>query len=314
MARKENQIVTVDREALVNASHADASMLQKAITARIGDSRIEVLTDSDGNEFAKATFDLAIPQGDRKAVSITDMDLATRIEATKRAFALGDVSEFMKAKQLENFTETDATALGFDNVTALCISVFGLAKSTVENYRRLSRFFVNDDYTVVSAIPSDVPISTLNQLLSYVKVNEDGTHDITNVEKLFTSGIITSYMKQNEVKARLAWLKAQDSKTELSDMSEDDIAILKNSINEDSAKRKEAKAGKGKAKTADAKKESGNSVTVSDNPQVVIGEILSMLAKISEYSTKLSIEKDSEIMNNIDSLTFAFTDMVNEIE
>lgn len=307
---KKNEVVTIDREALVNASHADASTLQKAINARIGDTNIEVLQDSDGNEFAKATFELATPKGDKKTISITDMELATRIEATRRSFALGDVSVFMQAKQLENFTATDAVALGFDSATELCMSLFGLAKSTVENYRRLARFFVKDDYTVVASIPSDVPISTLNQLLSYVTVNEDGTHDISNVERLFTSGIITPYMKQSEVKARLAWLKSQDSDVELSDMSEDDIAILKNSITEDSAKRKEEKATKGKKKSEE--KTTENKVTVSDNPQVIIGEVLSMLAKISDYSLKLSIEKGSVIMDSIDFLTESFTKMVEE--
>lgn len=312
MPRK-NEVVTVDREALMNASHADASMLQNAINARIGDTSIEVLQDSDGNEFAKATFELATPKGDKKTISITDMDLATRIEATRRSFALGDVSVFMQAKQLENFTATDAVALGFESATELCMSLFGLAKSTVENYRRLARFFVNDDYTVIPSIPSDVPISTLNQLLSYVTVNEDGTHDTSNVEKLFTSGIITPYMKQSEVKARLAWLKSQDSEIELSDMSEDDIAILKNSITEDSAKRKEEKSTKSKEKSKE--KSNSNSVTVSDNPQVVIGEILSMMAKIDGYATNiLEIEKNDEIRQHIDALIVLFTDKVNEIE
>ncbi len=310
---KKNEVVTVDREALINASHADASTLQNAINARIGDSNIEVLQDSDGNEFAKATFELANPKGDRKTISITDMELATRIEATKRSFALGDVSYFMQAKQLENFTATDAVALGFDSVTELCVSLFGLAKSTVENYRRLSRFFVNDDYTVVASIPSDVPISTLNQLLSYVTVNEDGTHDISNVEKLFTSGIITPYMKQDEVKARLAWLKAQNSEVELSDLSDDDIAILKNSINEDSAKRKEEKANKKKGKKEEKANE--NTVKVSDNPQEILGQILSMMAKIDGYVTNnLSIDKDNEIRQHIDALVVLFTDMVNELD
>lgn len=311
--QNENALATINRDELVNATYTDSALLLNAIKSRAGESHIRIEKDSDGNDYAVATYELKTADGKRTEITTSNMELATRIENVNNSIALGDIAYFNVAKQLENFTESEAMELGFDNVVQMCMHTFGMAKSTVENYRKLSRFFVNEDYTLKGAIPKDTPISTLNQLISYVTVNEDGTHDISNVERLFTSNIITPYMKQAELKARLAKLKTMETDKEISELSYDEIEQVKGEIQADSLKRKEEKEnskGKGKGKT-----EQKNTVTVSDNPQVIIGEILSMLSKMSGYATKqLSLASNSEIIGHIDSLTILFTEMVENLE
>ena len=280
---KANELVTINREELVNSTFTDSALLNNAITVRAGESHITIEKDSDGNEYAKATYELKKADGKRTEISTSNMELATRIERVNRAIASGDVAYFITAKELENFTESEATELGFDSVVAMAGAIFGLAKSTVENYRKLSRFFIKDDYTLVGAIPKDTPISTLNQLISYVTVNEDGTHDISNVERLFTSSIITPYMKQAELKARLAKLKSMETEQELSELSAEQIELVKQEIQADSASRKEAKAGEKKQEKKQA------SVTVSDNPQVLAGEALNKVKELQEIFRKMNI-------------------------
>ena len=285
---KANELVTINREELVNSTFTDSALFNNAITVRAGESHITIEKDSDGNEYAKATYELKKADGKRTEISTSNMELATRIERVNRAIASGDVAYFITAKELENFTESEATELGFDSVVAMAGAIFGLAKSTVENYRKLSRFFINDDYTLAGAIPKDTPISTLNQLISYVTVNEDGTHDISNVERLFTSSIITPYMKQAELKARLAKLKSMETEQELSELSAEQIEQVKAEIQADSASRKEAKAGEKKQEKKPA------SVTVSDNPQVLAGEALNKVKELQEIFKKMNIYTDSD--------------------
>lgn len=285
---KVNELVTINREELVNSTFTDSALLNNAITVRAGESHITIEKDSDGNEYAKATYELKKADGKRTEISTSNMELATRIERVNRAIASGDVAYFITAKELENFTESEATELGFDSVVAMAGAIFGLAKSTVENYRKLSRFFINDDYTLAGAIPKDTPISTLNQLISYVTVNEDGTHDISNVERLFTSSIITPYMKQAELKARLAKLKSMETEQELSELSAEQIEAVKQEIQADSASRKEAKAGEKKHEKKTA------TVTVSDNPQVLAGEALNKVKELQEIFKKMNIYTDSD--------------------
>lgn len=286
--KKNNELVTINREELVNSTFTDSALLNNAITVRAGESHITIEKDSDGNEYAKATYELKKADGKRTEISTSNMELATRIERVNRAIASGDVAYFITAKELENFTESEATELGFDSVVAMAGAIFGLAKSTVENYRKLSRFFINDDYTLAGAIPKDTPISTLNQLISYVTVNEDGTHDISNVERLFTSSIITPYMKQAELKARLAKLKSMETEQELSELSAEQIEQVKAEIQADSASRKEAKAGEKKQEKKSA------TVTVSDNPQVLAGEALNKIKELQEIFKKMNIYSDSD--------------------
>ena len=283
MGKNKNEVVTINREELVNSTFTDSALFNNAITVRAGESHITIEKDSDGNEYAKATYELKKADGKRTEISTSNMELATRIERVNRAIASGDVAYFITAKELENFTESEATELGFDSVVAMAGAIFGLAKSTVENYRKLSRFFINDDYTLAGAIPKDTPISTLNQLISYVTVNENGSHDISNVERLFTSSIITPYMKQAELKARLAKLKSMETEQELSELSAEQIEAVKQEIQADSASRKEAKAGEKKQEKKQA------SVTVSGNPQVLAGEALNKVKELQEIFKKMNI-------------------------
>lgn len=285
---KKNEMVTIDRVELKNSTFTDSNALYSAIVARSGESHIEVQTDSDGNEYATATYELKAPKGDRKEITVRNMDIATRIERIYRSIATGDVSYFVTAKEISNFADTDAVELGFENATSMCISLFGLAKSTVENYRRLAKYFINDDFTLKGAIPKDTPISTLNQLLSLVKIeNDKGEADISNVEMLFNSSIITPYMKQAEVKARLAKLNSMESDKQLSDMEVGEIEKVKEIIVDDAKERKE---NKGKKK--EDKKEVENKVTVSDNPQILAGEALNKCKELKELLIRLHIEAD----------------------
>lgn len=285
---KKNEMITIDRVELKNSTFTDSNALYSAIVARSGESHIEVQTDSDGNEYATATYELKAPKGDRKEITVRNMDIATRIERIYRSIATGDVSYFVTAKEISNFADTDAVELGFENATAMCVSLFGLAKSTVENYRRLAKYFINDDFTLKGAIPKDTPISTLNQLLSLVKTEtEDGQPDISNVEMLFNSSIITPYMKQTEVKARLAKLNSMESDKQLSEMEIGEIEQVKETIVEDAKARKE---NKGKKSKDDNKPE--NKVIVSDNPIVIAGEALNKVKELKELLIKLHIDVD----------------------
>ncbi|MBR5825205.1 MAG: hypothetical protein IKY67_13825 [Paludibacteraceae bacterium] len=291
MANKKNnvnEIQPIDRKEIVNQTFTDSNALYSAVVARSGESHIEVATDSDGREYFTATYQLANPKGDRKEITITNMEIATRIERVKRAIATGDVAYFITAKELENFTETEAAELGFDNVTQLACAMFPLAKSTVENYRRLSRYFIEDNYELKGAIPKDTPISTLNQLLSLVKTEVDGKADISNVERLFTSGIITPYMKQSEVKARLAKLKDMETEKPLSQLDSTEIEAVKTEIVNDSKERREAKNKEAKEKK--------NVVTVSDSPQVLSGEALNKISELKAIFEKLGLTYDFTII------------------
>ena len=298
---KKNELITVNREELQAQASINMNTFIDAVSARMGSSNIEVTTDTDGNEFARATFDLAMPQGDRKSVSTTDMNLATKILRIKQADGTEETAKFYKWKEMETFTETDAVGLGFDNVNLMCQAMFGISKSTVENYRRVARYFITDNYKVVPQLPQDLTISTLNELLSLVDVHEDGSFDISNIERIFNTGIMTPYMKLAEVKARRNTLKAMESDREIKDLSPEEVTELKDKLNADTVNRKAT--GKGKKK-----EETQNKVVVSDNPEVLAGEVLNKVKELTELAKKLSISFDEELGSIMDKIQAIITD------
>lgn len=298
---KKNEVVTIDRKDLVNSTFTDSNALYSAVVARSGESHIEIKTDSDGNEFATATYELSVAKGKVTEITVRNMEIATRIERIERAMATADVAYFVKAKEMSYFTDSDAVEIGFDSAIQFLQHKWGLGKSTIQNYIRIAKYFVRDDYTLVDAIPSTTPISTLNQLLSLVKKEkEDGTPDISNVEKLFTSGIITATMKEAEVKARLNTLSNMETEKELSELSVDEIQEVKNYITEDAKARKEKKTEKKKKEELSpvGVSESDNKVTVSTDPVIIAGDALKKLKELKELLIKLHIESDLSMIED----------------
>lgn len=294
----ETMPTVIDRRELTDATFTDANALYSAIVARSGESRIEIKKDSSGDEFATATFDLQIAKGKVTEITVRNMEIATRIERIERAMATADVAYFIKAKEMSYFTDTDAVEIGFDSAVQFFQHKWGLGKSTIQNYIRIAKYFVKDDYKLVDAIPADTPIGILNELLSLVKKeNSDGSYDISNVEKLFTSGIISSTMKEAEVKARLKTLRDMETDKELSELSVDEIKEVKDYITEDSKNRKAKKAEKKTEKKNSEVSPVGvsdneNKVTVSTDPVIIGGEALKKLKELKELLIKLHIDAD----------------------
>ena len=302
---KKNEMVTIDRDAIVANTYTSSEMLVNAINARTGGTKIEVAKDSDGNEYVQATFELLNPTKDKKAITVKDSDLAQSLQAINNAFALSDVSVFVKAKLIERITDTDAVSLGFDNALNLICSLYPITKTTADNYRRLAKFFVGDDCQVVGAIPKDCSISLLNQLVSWVKVTDNG-YSIAPVEILFTTGILTAYMKQSEYKARLKYITDRGFKPILDTLTSEQLAALKDEVIGDSAKRHDTKGKKnetGEQATGEQatgeQDNSNNTVEVSDNPQILAGKALDTIEQLHNLFVKMDIECDFTDLQNI---------------
>lgn len=267
------------------------SNLNEAILAHRGGTALEVAQDSDGKDFVKATFKLAIPTKKSNELVVTDVALAQTLERMANQLALGEVASFAYCKELANFADTDATKLGYNNVVELANAVFGLGKSTTGNYRRVGQYFIGDDLKLVGAIPQECSISLLNQLLSYVKTEVNGKPDIRNVEALFKHGIITAYMKQKDYKRILNALSSIETEVELKDMNDDQIATLKAQLsailNADTGK---------KAKKAETEAQESNETEVqaqeSDDPQIIVGNSLSMVNTLQENMKKLAFTEE----------------------
>ena len=273
--------------------------LENAVSIHAGTTSLETKKDSDGNEYISATFKLSAPTKNRSEIIVNDVSVAQALERMKKQIALGEVATFAFCKEIANFADTDAVKLGFDTTTDLAQAIFNLGKSTIGNYRRIGKYFISDDLTLRGAIPQETSISLLNQLLSFVlKEDENGHADIRNVECLFKYGILTPYMKQKDYKKILSALKSMETEKELKDMDTIEVDLFKQELENKLSPKTEDKP---QDKTED-----------SNDPQVIIGQSMSMIKTIEDNFKKLTLteEQTTLVATWLDNLYTTLGDML----
>lgn len=299
---KKNELSLLEQEqAKVNPI---TDNLVSALSLRAG-KHIETKVNSDGKEYLSATFILRAPTKEHTSITVNDMELASRLEKLYNFEALGEVSSIASCKEMANFADTDASSLGFKSTPDMLQAIFGKGKSTLANYQRIGLYFVNDDYSLKGAIPQEATVSLLNQLLSFVKVeNEAGEPDISNVEALFQYGIITPYMKQADYKKVLTTLKAMETTKELKDMELEEVEELKKELKE-----RMTSAPKKQEKKQEQEQEQEQE---SNDPQVIIGQSMSIITNLGDNFKKLGLEQEqAELVNTwLDNLYTTLADML----
>lgn len=294
------------------------SALENAINAHAGATAITTATDSDGKEYVTAKFALQAPTKKVSELVVNDVNIATSIERMKKAFAMGEVAIFMVCKELDNFADTDARSLGFDGTAELAQALFAKGKSTLANYKRIGRYFINDDYTIRGAIPQEASVSLLNQLLSLVTSElDDGTPDIRNVETLFKYGILTPYMKQKDYKRIISALPKVPVIVEgkqLHELSIDEIEQFKQALAEILNPKQEQEQENKSEEEFDNKEQEQEQE--QETPQVIIGRSMSMVRDLEEAFAKLGYTEEEQgyIINALDMLYTKLGEKLGDIE
>ena len=296
------------------------SALENAINIHAGASAITTATDSEGQEYVTAKFALQAPTKKVSEIVVNDVNIATSIERMKKAFAMGEVAIFMVCKELDNFADTDAKSLGFDGTAELAQALFAKGKSTLANYKRIGRYFINDDYTIRGAIPQETSISLLNQLLSFVTAEmSDGTPDIRNVETLFKYGILTPYMKQKDYKRIISALPKVPTIVEgkqLHELSADEIEQFKQALAEILNPKQETENKEQEQEQDEFDNKEQEQEQEQETPQIIIGRSMSMVRDLEEAFSKLgySEEEQGYIINALDMLYTKLGEKLGETE
>ena len=299
---KKNE-VSLYQKAMEKAS-INVANFESAINEHMGGTAIRTAVDSQGNEYVTAKFQLLSPVKNRTEMTVNDIELATQIEKMRKMVSMGELASFGLCRILADMADSDMASLNFASVSEMAQAVLGIAKSTLQNYRRIGQYFVAEDGAHLrGAIPQETSISLLNQLLSYVTTEtEDGKPDIANVEKLFTTGIITPYMKQKDYKRILTVIKDIPSDKQLKELTEEEIEALKANIKEASTPKKVEKQDE---------KQDEKQLT---EPQEIVGIAMGMLKKLTDNFNALSLAEDrAQVVNTaIENLQSILDDIINE--
>lgn len=237
-----NDIMTFDFATLFNAT------LQNAIKPDLSD--YTQTFDSNGTEMtiSRKEYTLVNSKGKTTKITVNDPAVIASLESYKSAERLEGMAMYVKAKSLANMADHIDTlsAMGFKTVGDFAHHVLGISKLTANQYARVGRYFLGNDYLPLDCFPSSIEVGKLIEFLAYV-IDENGNFNPDEVRAMYADGTLVDGMTTKVIREKLAakykMLPAGDAKSSESKSSEKKSSESKSS---------EGKSSEGKPTFIDA--------------------------------------------------------------
>jgi len=238
------------------------SLLERINANNIPEDAKQVVKDNDGNPvldgegnpvtIVRKTYVFDVVQGNRGQVDINDTSMIVSIERIRAALMGKEIMSRVVCKELANLAERekDLQKLGFKDIVNFGSAMFGFNKTTTTQYVRVGKWFINDDYSLINAVPSTLSISGMNEMLAYAQPG-DGALDVGMVASWYSDGVL--YDGMSKAKIRAALIEWKESK-----------ALAAGEATEATETKKEGKKRGRKSKEGEQAKDSEQSVTLID--------------------------------------------------
>lgn len=193
---KTNKQVTVSES--IEALQTKVNSTIQSVAERVKQAEIQEVQvyDNKGKQVAYKVYQLSNPIGNKNTLQIMDTDTIIRIERIIYAIRARSVMGYVICKELQKLEdEKKYESTGFKNIAEMGNALFGLQQSTVNQYVRIARAFINDDYTVKKPFPA-LPISHFLECLKLL--DEDGNTDA--VQELFLDGTLRDGMTTKAIR------------------------------------------------------------------------------------------------------------------
>jgi len=240
------------------------SLLERINANNIPEDAKQVVKDNDGNPvldsegnpvtIVRKTYVFDVVQGNRGQVDINDTSMIVSIERIRAAMAGKEIMSRVVCKELARLAERekDLQKLGFKDIVNFGSAMFGFNKTTSTQYVRIGKWFINDDYSLINAVPSTISISGMNEMLAYAQAG-DAALDVGMIASWYADGVL--YDGMSKAKIRAALLDWKNSKALASGEAGES--------SEGEAKKEGKKRGR-KSKEGEASKEGEQSVNLID--------------------------------------------------
>ena len=190
------------------------SLLERINANNIPDDAKQVVKDNDGNPvldgdgnpvtIVRKTYAFDVVQGNRGQVDINDASMIVSIERIRAAMAGKEIMSRVVCKELSRLAERekDLQKLGFKDIVNFGSAMFGFNKTTTTQYVRVGKWFINDDYSLINAVPSTLSISGMNEMLAYAQAG-DAALDVGMVASWYADGVLYDGMSKAKIRAAL---------------------------------------------------------------------------------------------------------------
>lgn len=266
--------------------------------------RAESLDDSamvridDTTSIIKKDYTFAIPKGKRGTVSINDSDIILSVDRINAARTGQDMFGYVIAREMARISEKEDTIkkMGFDDIADFGAAMFGYKRVTVNQYVRIGKYLVTDEYKPIQVLPTTISMSAMIEMLAPAS-DENGVVDVAKIASWYAGGLLTDGMSKAKIRAAL---KGADSPAlpEKSDDSKGDKAI-ENSPNE--------------LGTSSVTTDSGSTYTLgSPDASSVIDRLNSMTPDMATGYALNALEMVEALFSKFDNSEFA-TEHINAL-
>lgn len=166
--------------------------INNLVPVRNDTTGVTQVTDKEGNEVGlMKEYTFFTKHGKRETFKTFDVNIILATERIGAALRGKRTLTFVIAKELSRLNNPETLKkMGFDNIADYAYCLFDLQKSTANQYARIGKLFINDDYRPVSTIlPSSLSVSHYLELLKYVK-DDTAAQDIAKIENAYIEGTI----------------------------------------------------------------------------------------------------------------------------
>lgn len=187
-----------------------ASYLDKVKNRPLSEDALHPVPDSDEHVIIK-TYELAVPKGKKETLNVSNPDIIKSLDAMAANLKARDVLGYAFCAECGNlwYYKDQIKQMGFKDLGEFVVHVLPVkwSSTTVNQYSRIGRYFLTrlDDGSVFPRLPfpSDIPISTLLEMLAYCEDKERDTIDMDKVISWYSSGLLTDGMSGKKVRDAL---------------------------------------------------------------------------------------------------------------
>lgn len=158
----------------------------------------------DTHSIIKKDYTFAVPKGKRGQVSINDSDIILSVDRINAARMGQDMFGYVIAREMARISDKEDTVkkMGFDDMADFGAAMFGYKRVTVNQYVRIGKYLVTDEYKPIPALPSTISMSAMIEMLAPAS-DENGVVDVTKIASWYAEGLLTDGMSKAKIRAAL---------------------------------------------------------------------------------------------------------------
>lgn len=156
-------------------------------------------------EIIKKSYTMEVAKGNKESLTINDPDIIRSVDSINFAKAASDNARYIICKELFRLNERVEViqSMGFKGLDDFASHMFGFKKGTSDQYARIGKYFITDEYYPLPMFPDNIPISHLLEMLAYSVDKDNDTVDVERIISWYTSGLLTDGMTTKKVREAL---------------------------------------------------------------------------------------------------------------